>query len=45
MRACSATARSWDFFNPTEGERATCPDVSALDEQEGSRADFPAHEW
>ena len=25
------TARSWDFFNPTEGERATCPDFSALD--------------
>lgn len=24
-------ARSWDFFNPTEGNRATCPDVSALD--------------
>ncbi|ATB49139.1 hypothetical protein [Corallococcus macrosporus] len=27
----SFTARSWDFFNPTEGERATCPDFSALD--------------
>ncbi|MFP2913438.1 hypothetical protein ACLESD_52280, partial [Pyxidicoccus sp. 3LFB2] len=25
-------ARSWDFFNPTEGNRATCPDFSALDE-------------
>ncbi|QDE98711.1 hypothetical protein BHS05_24340 [Myxococcus xanthus] len=25
------TARSWDFFNPTEGERATCPDFSSLD--------------
>ncbi|GHG82687.1 hypothetical protein [Comamonas sp. JC664] len=25
------TARSWDFFNPTEGERSTCPDFSALD--------------
>ncbi len=24
-------ARSWDFFNPTEGQRASCPDVSALD--------------
>lgn len=25
-------ARSWDFFNPTDGDRATCPDFSALDE-------------
>ncbi|WP_240359876.1 hypothetical protein [Pyxidicoccus trucidator] len=25
-------SRSWDFFNPTEGVRATCPDFSALDE-------------
>jgi hypothetical protein len=25
-------ARSWDFFNPTEGNRATCPDFSSLDE-------------
>ncbi|MCP3143701.1 hypothetical protein [Pyxidicoccus xibeiensis] len=25
-------ARSWDFFNPTEGNRSTCPDFSALDE-------------
>ncbi|MCP3103878.1 hypothetical protein LZ198_33870 [Myxococcus sp. K15C18031901] len=24
-------ARSWDFFTPTEGDRTTCPDVSALD--------------
>ncbi|MFP2928760.1 hypothetical protein ACLESO_26900 [Pyxidicoccus sp. 3LG] len=24
-------ARSWDFFNPTEGTRSTCPDFSALD--------------
>ncbi|HZI16469.1 MAG TPA: hypothetical protein VE153_39250 [Myxococcus sp.] len=24
-------ARSWDFFNPTEGQRSSCPDVSALD--------------
>jgi len=25
-------ARSWDFFNPTQGDRASCPDFSALDE-------------
>ncbi|WP_241759210.1 hypothetical protein [Pyxidicoccus parkwayensis] len=25
-------ARSWDFFNPTLGDRATCPNFSALDE-------------
>jgi hypothetical protein len=25
-------ARSWDFFNPTEGVRTTCPDFTALDE-------------
>ncbi len=25
-------SRSWDFFNPTEGERSSCPDFSALDE-------------
>ncbi|WP_223759962.1 hypothetical protein [Myxococcus sp. RHSTA-1-4] len=25
-------ARSWDFFNPTEGDRKSCPDFSALDE-------------
>ncbi|WP_208721382.1 hypothetical protein [Corallococcus aberystwythensis] len=25
--------RNWDFLNPTEGSRATCPDVSALDPQ------------
>lgn len=25
-------ARSWDFFNPFEGSRTTCPDFSALDE-------------
>ncbi|WP_223646606.1 hypothetical protein [Corallococcus sp. EGB] len=24
-------ARNWDFITPTEGSRATCPDVSALD--------------
>jgi hypothetical protein len=24
-------ARNWDPFNPTEGNRASCPDVSALD--------------
>lgn len=24
-------ARSWDFLTPTEGSRASCPDVSALD--------------
>ncbi|NBD13175.1 hypothetical protein GTY96_29855 [Corallococcus sp. c25j21] len=23
--------RNWDFLNPTEGNRSTCPDVSALD--------------
>lgn len=23
--------RNWDFLNPTEGDRSTCPDVSALD--------------
>ncbi|WP_246357068.1 hypothetical protein [Pyxidicoccus fallax] len=25
-------ARSWDFFNPTEGDRGSCADFSALDE-------------
>lgn len=25
-------ARSWDFLNPTEGDRASCPNFSALDE-------------
>lgn len=25
-------AKSWDFFNPTLGDRSTCPDFSALDE-------------
>ncbi|MCP3165574.1 hypothetical protein LZ199_21950 [Myxococcus sp. QH3KD-4-1] len=24
-------SRSWDFLNPTEGVRASCPDMSALD--------------
>ncbi|WP_228556848.1 hypothetical protein [Myxococcus sp. AB025B] len=24
-------SRSWDIFNPTEGVRASCPDLSALD--------------
>ncbi|WP_342374886.1 hypothetical protein NVS55_26615 [Myxococcus stipitatus] len=24
-------ARSWDFINPTEGVRSTCPDMTALD--------------
>lgn len=25
-------ARSWDFFNPSQGDRTSCPDFSALDE-------------